>query len=137
MAVADYTKAIAINPSVTEAYMQRAVAKMKNGDDDGAAIDFTQVIRLTPNNAQAYAYRSETKARKSDLQGALFDINRAINLDGSKVAFIEQRGSVSAKMGLLAQAEADKKMVEMMKKEGLEPPPAVKLDSGARVNGWN
>ncbi|MEY4927722.1 MAG: hypothetical protein RI894_2158 [Bacteroidota bacterium] len=120
LAIADYTKAIALNPGVTESYMKRGTAKLKNGDDDGASLDFTQVIRLQPNNALAYASRSETKSHKSDLQGALFDINKAISLDGNNADFFQQRGLVSAKMGLTAQAEADKVTVESLRKKGAD-----------------
>jgi tetratricopeptide (TPR) repeat protein len=116
-AMASYTKAIQLSAANSDAFMGRAIAKTKNGDDEGAAIDFTNVIRAQPTNAKAYALRSDTKARRSDFQAALFDINQALKYSPKEIAFLEQRSKISAKMGLVAQAQADLDEMEKIKKE--------------------
>ena len=106
-AISAYTKAIQMSPANSEAFMQRAIAKAKNGDDEGASIDFTNVIRQQPNNAKAYSLRSDTKSRRGDFQAALFDVNQALKISANEIVYLEQRSKISEKMGLSAQAQAD------------------------------
>jgi tetratricopeptide (TPR) repeat protein len=116
-AISAYTKAIQMSPANSEAFMQRAIAKAKNGDDEGAAIDFTNVIRQQPNNAKAYSLRSDTKSRRGDFQAALFDVNQALKISANDIAYLEQRSKISEKMGLAAQAQADIDEIKRIKKE--------------------
>src|SRR4051794_36781419 len=47
-AIADYDKAIQLDPGLIEAYDNRANAKMAKGDREGAFADYTKAIQLSP-----------------------------------------------------------------------------------------
>jgi tetratricopeptide (TPR) repeat protein len=78
-AVAQYSQAVVIDPSHTEAFTCRGLAYNALGQYDKAIADFTRAISLGSHDAyitRAYAYR---KLKDSD--NALADCNRAIELD--------------------------------------------------------
>ena len=47
-AIADYTKAIQLNPNYAEAYAARSVAEKVKGDSNGANADHAKAIQLKP-----------------------------------------------------------------------------------------
>jgi tetratricopeptide (TPR) repeat protein len=48
-AIADFSKAIELNPKLAEAYLNRGLAKSTKGDQDGAIANESQAIELNPN----------------------------------------------------------------------------------------
>ena len=56
-AIYDYSKAIEINPGLTDAYSNRGTAYLVKGKYDQAIYDFTQVIDLAPESADSYNKR--------------------------------------------------------------------------------
>lgn len=80
-AIAEYSRAIDLNPNYAEAYCNRGNMKYANGDISGALADFNKAIKLTPDYAQAYFDRSQAKQAKGDLNGARADYYRAVNLN--------------------------------------------------------
>src|SRR5215467_12809874 len=79
-AVADYTKAIKLNPNNAEAYYNRGVARLIQGDKTGAIIDCTEAIKLDPTYAKAYHRRGDARAAQSDKTGAIKDYQKAADL---------------------------------------------------------
>ncbi|MGE4597046.1 MAG: tetratricopeptide repeat protein [Methylophilaceae bacterium] len=53
-AIADYNKAIEINPNHADAYYNRGIAKDNLEDYYGAIADYTKAIEIDPNDAEAY-----------------------------------------------------------------------------------
>jgi tetratricopeptide (TPR) repeat protein len=84
-AIADYTKAIEIDPTAVTAYFNRGVSKSDLKDYYGAIADFTKAIELNPNDANAYAKRGVSKENLGDLNGACVDWKKAAAL-GNKIA---------------------------------------------------
>jgi tetratricopeptide (TPR) repeat protein len=80
-AIADYDRAIQIDPKDAAIYNNRGLAKQAKGDLDAAIVDFNRAIQLNPKDAIAYSNRGNTKRDKGDLDGAILDYNRAIRLD--------------------------------------------------------
>src|SRR5581483_9780679 len=62
-------------------YFQRALAREKKGDIEGALADYDVVIRLDPRNAAAYNNRGDMRFRRHELDRALADFEEAIRLD--------------------------------------------------------
>ena len=60
-AIADYTKAIELNPNFAAAYNNRGNAKSDLQDYLGAIADCTKAIELNPNYAYAYNNREMQK----------------------------------------------------------------------------
>jgi len=86
-AIADYTKAIALNPNDATAYSNRGVAYGSKGAFDRAIADYTKAIALKPNVALAYtlAYtnRGYTHEKKGDKEQAIADFRKALEIDPS------------------------------------------------------
>ena len=54
LAIADYTKAVELNPKDQQTYFLRGLAYDKIGQDELAIADFTKVIELDPKDEKAY-----------------------------------------------------------------------------------
>jgi tetratricopeptide (TPR) repeat protein len=91
-ALADFNKAISINPKLAEAYRQRG--RVKHYDDpQGAMAEYNKAISLDPKLAKSYYNRANLKREKlNDPQGALFDYNKAISLSPRGANFYNNRG---------------------------------------------
>lgn len=62
--IADYTKAIRLDPKNAEAYSDRGVAYKEIGQSDKEIADFSEAIRLDPKYAKAYYGRGLAYQRK-------------------------------------------------------------------------
>ena len=80
-AIADYSKAIRLDPGYTSAYVLRGFAYATKGDYDRAIADFDQVIWLNPKNADAYVNRASAYHDKGDFDRAIADYDRALAID--------------------------------------------------------
>jgi tetratricopeptide (TPR) repeat protein len=114
-AIADYTKAVELNPKLTYVYVNRGIAKIKS-DLDGAIADFTKAIELNPKFTAAYYDRGSAKANKGDLEGAIADCTKAIELDPKNPIAYLYRGHAKEK-GDLNGAIADYTKVIELKPE--------------------
>jgi tetratricopeptide (TPR) repeat protein len=106
-AIADYNRAIELNPKYAVAYDDRASAKGLAGDNDGALADCNKAIELNPRYALAYANRGGAKGEKGDLDGATADCNRALELDPNCMLAYDNRGTIKSREGDLDGAKAD------------------------------
>ena len=79
-AMADYTKAIEINPEYAPVYYFRGSAKDDLGDYQGAIDDYTKAIEIDPEFASAYNNRGIVRERVSDLEGTCRDWRKAVDL---------------------------------------------------------
>ncbi len=79
-AIADYDKAIALNPNYVQAYSDRGLSKEFNGDLTGAIADYDMAIALAPKESDAYYYRGTVKEAKGDYTGALADFVKSHSL---------------------------------------------------------
>ena len=82
-AIADYDKAIALNPNHAYAYNNRAVAYGIKGDLDRAIADLDKAIALNPNDATAYTIRGNAYYVKGDYDRAIADYRKALEIDPS------------------------------------------------------
>ena len=88
-AIADYTKAIEINPNYFLAYYSRGIIKYNQKDDLGAIADFTEAIELEPNNGLGYLRRGTSKFYLNDMDGACQDARKAKELGTDASQIIE------------------------------------------------
>ena len=79
-AIADYDRAIGINPSFAGAYNGRGNAYWLKGEHDRAIADYGQAIALNPRNAEAYFNRGNAYADKGENIRAIEDIDNALRL---------------------------------------------------------
>jgi tetratricopeptide (TPR) repeat protein len=85
-AIADYTKAIQLNPKFTGQYSYRGDAYAQNGDYDAAIADYTEVINNNSDKAikaMTYGKRGFLYSRKGDYRMGIADCNKAIKIDAN------------------------------------------------------
>jgi tetratricopeptide (TPR) repeat protein len=91
-AIADYTRALQIDPAYAAAYNNRGYAKHVKRDLDGAIEDYTRALKLDPQFAFAYTSRGIARQAKGDLKGALEDYTRAVEADHNYAPAYYNRG---------------------------------------------
>jgi tetratricopeptide (TPR) repeat protein len=110
-AIADFTKAIELDPKLAPAYFYRGVAKSITGEGKSSRADFSKAIKLdkTPKDAEAYCNRGIAKAAIRENHDAMADFNKAIELDPQYSAAYSSRGKLKNVMGNKEGALADSK----------------------------
>ncbi|MBI5892312.1 MAG: tetratricopeptide repeat protein [Deltaproteobacteria bacterium] len=127
-AIEAYTKAIALNPNLAQAYSNRGVAYAYKGQYDRAIEDYNKAIALDPNFkgqhdraiedlnkaialdpnvAGAYNNRGLAYALSGNMGRAIEDYNKAIALDPSDTFAYQSRGDAYAKKGQLDRTIED------------------------------
>ena len=116
-AIADYDRAIQIDPKAAAIYNNRGLAKQAKGDLDAAIADFNRAIQLNPKDTIAYSNRGNAKRDKGDLDGAILDYNRAIRLDPKYAYAYYNRGLAKKQKSDLDGAIADyNRVIELDRK---------------------
>ena len=106
-AIADYDRAIELNPQDAIAYNSRGTAKDNMGNYEDAIADYDRAIEFDPKYAMAYGNRGNTKSKLGNYEDAVVDINRAIelnpqdataygNLGNTKLQMADYEGSIAA-----------------------------------------
>lgn len=109
LALADFTKAIEIDPRYVLAYLDRGDLREKMQDLDGASADFTKVIDLKPAKSDFLAglsKRGHVRMVMQNTDAAIADLTRAIQLGGGPGEYYD-RGKVRSMTGDYAGAIAD------------------------------
>jgi tetratricopeptide (TPR) repeat protein len=100
-AIADFNRAIELDPKDDAPYYNRAQAKRLKKDTAGAIADYTRAIELRPDYARAYYNRAVAKQAKGDKAGAEADFKIAAKLDP---ALAREESSGDARNGGLQSA---------------------------------
>jgi tetratricopeptide (TPR) repeat protein len=80
-AIADYTRAIEIDPKYAKAYNNRGFSWYNKGDYDKAIADYTKAIEINQNYAKAYNNRGFSWYNKGDYDRAIVDYTKAIEIE--------------------------------------------------------
>jgi tetratricopeptide (TPR) repeat protein len=80
-AIAEYTRAINLDPDCQRAYRMRGICYRKTGKFDKALDDLNKAVRLDTGDASAVFSRGKLYQKKGDYQKALTDFNKAIELN--------------------------------------------------------
>jgi tetratricopeptide (TPR) repeat protein len=83
-AIADFNKAIELNPNNANSYYYRGNAKLKLEDYRGSIPDFNKSIELNPNLADAYYNRGFAKLILGQKDSACLDFSKAGELGLAK-----------------------------------------------------
>jgi len=97
-AIADYDKAIEINPKVTNSYINRSNARLMKNDLRGAIKDLNQAIIIRPHFANAYLLRGFARLELNDYASALRDFDQCIKLDPANANAFNNRGIIKQKL---------------------------------------
>ena len=93
-AIADYAKAIEIDPRYANAYVGRGMVYRLKGDNDHAIADYTQAIEINPRYAIAYFNRGSAFEAKGEHDRAIADFTKAIELTPQDAKAYVRRGIV-------------------------------------------
>jgi len=114
-AVAEYTKAIAVNPKNDEAYIARARDYIELRKYDKAVDDCTTVIRLNPKDEEAYKLRGDALCLSKQFEKAIPDFSKAIDLDPQNCwRALGARADAYDKLGKRDLAEKDRLKAKSM-----------------------
>src|SRR6185503_8670335 len=91
-AIADYSKAIDLNPTEPDYYNNRGVAHRAKGDLDRAIGDYGKAIELNSKHAQAYHNRGNAYRFRGAYDLAVNDYARAIEINPKVADFYFNRG---------------------------------------------
>ena len=99
LAIANYDKAIQLEPDYTEAYINRGIAKIRLGQHFAAISDYDKAIQLEPDYTEAYYNRGTAKMRLGQHFAAISDYDKAIQLKPDYADAYYNRGIAKAYLG--------------------------------------
>ena len=111
-AIADFTRAVELNPKDDAPYYNRAQAKRLKKDAAGAIADYTRAIDLGSTNPAAYNNRGNARAENNDRDGAIADYTRAIELKADYARAYYNRAVAKKEKGDATGAAADFKRAQ-------------------------
>jgi lipoprotein NlpI len=80
-AIADYNHALELNPKNADAYANRALARLEEGDIVGAIADDTRAAELNPTNPDIHAALGFSRQISGDFSGAVAEYDKVIELN--------------------------------------------------------
>lgn len=107
LAYQDYSKAIELDSSNTEYFVNRGSTLAKLGQMAAAIQDYSKAIELAPNNANAYYNRSIVNHLSKNYIGELEDLNVYLKLMPRNGVMYGNRGIVKRLLGKPAEAIDD------------------------------
>lgn len=121
-ALAEYDKAIEIDPSDDMTFTYRANMNFRKGDVDGALRDFDVAIALNDRNLEVYSRRAEVWKEKGNHDKAIEDLTKAISLDPASADFYSRRAYLWH-----AKGDLDKVIADCIEASRLNPQDSVAL----------
>ena len=106
-AIADYNRAIELDPKCATAYSNRGTAYSGLNKYDEAMEDYNRAIELDPNDATAYSNRGTAYYDLERYNEAIADYNRAIELDPKYATVYSNRGTAYSGLNKYDEAIAD------------------------------
>jgi len=106
-ALADFTRAIELDPKGARHYQARASTYMDLGQPDLALADIARATQLNPGDSGTWADQGWAHLETGDAQHALADFNRALELDPDNPHLISARSAAYLNLGDVDAALAD------------------------------
>ncbi len=121
LAIAEFNKALEIDPRSAETFNNRGIAFSQKGEYDLAVSDFIRALEIKPLMANTYHNRGITYVKKGEYALALYDFDRALELDPNGTPAYINRGGLHAQLACsdwekaceLGNCEQLKKAVEI------------------------
>jgi Flp pilus assembly protein TadD len=129
-AIADFNKAIEINPQYDFSYNNRGSIYRFLGNTKQAMRDFDRAIDLEPREILGYYNRGLTYILLGDYQQAIRDLNKVIELAPRRAEAYNSRGMVYSHLGNYAQA-----IIDIDKAIELDPEEAKAFNNRGMVYG--
>ncbi|MEV0175796.1 tetratricopeptide repeat protein [Streptomyces sp. NPDC050803] len=127
-ALAEYGRALALDPGLARAHRGRSTVRAELGDYDGAVADLGKALEIAPDNALWWAVRGEYHRIRGWDTEALRDLDRSLTLDPSLDFAWASRGATR-----LRQGDPDTALPDLDRALELNPDYAWALARRARV----
>lgn len=105
-ALADLTKSIELDPSLTQSYIKRASMNLELGAPEEAEEDFAKAVAQNPDDPDIYYHRAQLHFIKSEFAEAAKDYQKSIDLDRDFIFSHIQLGVTQYKLGSTASGMA-------------------------------
>src|SRR5215510_11792957 len=102
-AIAEFDKAIEINPQLADAWCNRGLAYHLKGDIEQATAELDRAIKLDPHHIVANYSRGVLLQSRGEADKAMADFNRAIELNHRFAEAYTNRGRIRYGIGYLQQ----------------------------------
>jgi len=106
-ALADYDKAVALAPGISEIYVNRGMLRQLTGDPALARADYSKALALDPENALAYCRRGDLERMDHEDDRSIADYTASIVLDPRRAEAFCGRGMAYAQTARYDLALAD------------------------------
>ncbi|MBD6618927.1 tetratricopeptide repeat protein [Komarekiella sp. 'clone 1'] len=109
-AIADYTRAININPNLAQAYYRLGLSRSKSGNNQKAVEDLqkaTELFAAQGKKADAIRIQGVARSLLKDYKGAIAALTEAIRLNVKDTLAYNNRGNARSNLGDLQGAIAD------------------------------
>lgn len=119
-ALANFDKALKLNPRFTEAYIRRGVTLLDEGKYRDAEIDFSKALTLSPTSFKAVYNRGKARLEQNEMEGAVADFDKATTLKPEHPKAHELFGDALSRIGKTDEAALQWEIAERlreMKKE--------------------
>ncbi|WAL96115.1 ATP-binding protein [Streptomyces sp. Je 1-369] len=127
-ALAEYDRAVALDPELERAYYGRGVTYWYMDDEESALVALDRAVELGPRQSRTYGMRGEVRRVLRRFEEAVQDLDRALALDPSDAEVLASRGI--AHFGLHRNEEA---LADLDRALALAPGYAWALAHRARV----
>ena len=107
-AIADYDRALSINPNLAKAYNNRGNTNLKMGFYENAVIDLDRAIDIDKQDAFAYSNRGNARSKMGDYNSAIADYDRALEIAPEHKNTIHNRAVALA----MQESQAGRKEIE-------------------------
>ena len=106
-AIAEYNRALELEPANADAYFWRGAAYERTGELDRALADFRQAIALDPDHVKAYDMLGRVLQDRNEFAASVRYLTRAIELEPEEGSHYYSRGRAYYALGQREQALAD------------------------------
>ena len=105
-ALADLSKSIELDPTLTQSYIKRASMNLELGSPEKAEEDFAAAVAQNPKDPDVFYHRAQLHFIKGDFAEAQKDYQKSIDLDKEFIFSHIQLGVTQYKMGSIASSMA-------------------------------
>lgn len=109
LAIADFTEAIRLDPSLSTAYNNRALSHFEKGEYDRALPDYEKALQLDPKHTNSYYGLGNLYRAKAEYSKAIENYTKTLELNPNFTLAYINRGNTYTDMGAFDTAIADYK----------------------------
>jgi len=106
-AVANYNRAVKLNPNFADAYNNRGISYRNLGRLKQAIADYTKAIELKPNYTEAYNNRGVACEKLGQLERSICDYDKSIEINPKFAEAYNNRANAYAKLRKFDRAVSD------------------------------